>query len=411
MRGKETGSPGTDVLEEACVERTDIAIVGGGLASARVVSAYREAGGRDKVALLSADSQPPYHRPPLSKPVLRGEVEPESAIVEPADYYAEHDVTLRLRTHVASLDLGARELELDGGERLGFARLVNATGASPRRLDVPGADLDGVFTLRTMDNARTIRQRAESAKAAVIVGTGFIGLETAASLRAVGVEVTLLGSDHALFGALGAPPFSQHLESVYRAQGVDVRLGESVEEFLGEGTLRAARLTGGAEAPADLAIVGIGVVPGTSWLGGSGIEVDEKSHGVIVDERYATAADGVFAVGDVAAFYDPVFGRRRRIEHWSNANLQGQQLGRILAGSDEAYDAVSTFFTEIFGTSYKVFGDSTGADDLVLEGDFADDEAVLHYLSEGARVAALLTGQSEEREDELKQAIRERAPL
>ena len=393
------------------MERTDIAIVGGGLASARVVSAYREAGGRDKVALLSADSQPPYHRPPLSKRVLRGEAEPESAIVEPADYYAEHDVALRLGTHVRSLDLGARELELDDGERLGFERLVIATGASPRRLDVPGADLDGVYTLRTMDNARTIRQRAESAKAAVIVGTGFIGLETAASLRAVGVEVTLLGSDHALFGALGAPQFSQHLESVYRAQGVDVRLGESVEEFLGDGTLRAARLTGGDEAPADLAIVGIGVVPGTGWLEGSGIEVDEKSHGVTVDQRYATTADGVFAVGDVAAFYDPVFGRRRRIEHWSNANLQGQQLGRILAGSDEAYDAVSTFFTEIFGTSYKVFGDSTGADDLVLEGDFADGAAVLHYLSNGARVAALLTGQSEEREDELKQAIRERAPL
>jgi len=146
------------------VERTDIAIVGGGLASARVVSAYREAGGRDAVALLSADSQPPYHRPPLSKRVLRGEAEPESAIVEPADYYAEHDVALRLGTHVRSLDLGARELELDDGERLGFERLVIATGASPRRLDVPGADLDGVYTLRTMDNARTIRQRVESPK-------------------------------------------------------------------------------------------------------------------------------------------------------------------------------------------------------------------------------------------------------
>ena len=393
------------------MERTDIAIVGGGLASARVVSAYREAGGRDSVALLSADTQPPYHRPPLSKRVLRGEAEPESAIVEPADYYAEHDVSLRLGTRVAALDPGARELELEGGERLGFERLVIATGASPRTLNVPGADLDGVYTLRTMDNARTIRHRAESAKAAVIVGTGFIGLETAASLRAVGVDVTLLGSDHALFGALGAPPFSQHLEAVYRSQGVDVRLGESVEAFLGDGALRAARLTGGDEKPADLAIVGIGVVPGTAWLDGSGIEVDEKTRGVTVDERYATSSDGIFAVGDVAAFWDPVFGRRRRIEHWSNANLQGQQLGRILAGSDEGYDVVSTFFTEIFGTSYKVFGDSTGADELVQVGDFAEGVAVLHYLSDGGRVAALLTGQSEEQEDELKQAIRERAPL
>ena len=183
------------------------------------------------------------------------------------------------------------------------------------------------------------------------------------------------------------------------AQGVDLRLGESVEAFLGDGTLRAARLSGGDEVPADLAIVGIGVEPGTAWLSGSGIEVDEASGGVTVDERYATSAPDVFAVGDVAAFYDPVFARRRRIEHWSNANLQGQQLGRILAGSDEAYDVVSSFFTEIFGTSYKVFGDSHGADELVQEGGFGAGPTVVHYLSDGKRVAALVTGQTEERED------------
>jgi NTE family protein len=394
------------------VERTDIAIVGGGLTSARVVTAFREAGGEGTVALLSADSQAPYHRPPLSKRVLRGEAEPESALVQPASFYAEHGVELRLQTRVAGLELGTRELVLaDGGERLGFERLVIATGAWPRTLDVPGADLDGVFTLRTMDNARTIRGRAESARSAVIVGTGFIGLETAASLRTVGLDVTLVGSGRALFGALGAPSFSEHLEATYRAQGVDLRLGESVEAFVGDGSLRAATLTGGDEAPADLAIVGIGVDPGTGWLDGSGIEIDEASRGVVVDERYATSAEGVFAAGDVAAFYDPVFGRRRRIEHWSNANLQGQQLGRILAGSDEGYDAVSTFFTEIFGTSYKVFGDSHGADELVQDGAFAEGPAVVHYLAGGKRVAALLTGQTEEREEELKQAIRERAPL
>ncbi len=393
------------------MERTDIAIVGGGLASARVVSAFREAGGEGTIALLSADSQPPYHRPPLSKKVLRGEAEPESALVQPASFYAEHGVDLRLETRVGALDLGTRELELEAGGRIGFGRLVLATGAWPRMLDVPGKDLDGVFTLRTMENSRTIHARAESARHAVVVGTGFIGLETAASLRAIGLDVTLVGSGRALFEALGAPSFSEHLESTYRGQGVDLRLGESVEAFLGDGTLRAARLSGGDEVPADLAIVGIGVEPGTAWLSGSGIEVDEASGGVTVDERYATSAPDVFAVGDVAAFYDPVFARRRRIEHWSNANLQGQQLGRILAGSDEAYDVVSSFFTEIFGTSYKVFGDSHGADELVQEGGFGAGPTVVHYLSDGKRVAALVTGQTEERETELKQAIRERAPL
>jgi 3-phenylpropionate/trans-cinnamate dioxygenase ferredoxin reductase subunit len=390
------------------MEPADIVIVGGGLASARVVSSYREAGGRDSVVLVSADTQPPYHRPPLSKRVLRGEMEPEGALVQPEDWYAEHDVELRLETQVEGADLDARELRLADGSTLAFRRLVIASGATPRRLDVPGGDLEGVHTYRTMDDARAVRARAQSAARAVIVGTGFVGLETAASLRAVGVEVTLVGSGHALFGALEAPVFSEYLARVYADHGVELRLGESVEAFVGNGALTGARFAGGDEREAQLAIMGVGVDPTTDWLDGTGLEID---NGVVVDERYATAVDGVSAIGDVAAFYDPVFDRRRRIEHWSNANLQGTQLGSILAGGDERYDVVSAFFTELFGTTYKVFGDSQGADELVQEGDFAAGACVIHYLQGGKRIAALLTGQDEERENELKEAIRARAPL
>jgi NADPH-dependent 2,4-dienoyl-CoA reductase/sulfur reductase-like enzyme len=388
------------------MERTDIAIVGGGLASARVVSAYREAGGEGAVALLSADTAPPYHRPPLSKRVLRGEAEPESALVEPPEWYREHDVDLRLETRAEGLDLDARELRLGGGERLGFERLVIATGASPRSLDVPGADLDGVRTLRSLDSARELRERARAARRAVVVGTGFIGLETAASMRTVGTEVTLVGSGRALFGQLEAPAFSDHLERVYTEQGVELRLGESVEAFLGDERLQGVRLSGGEEREADLAVVGVGVEPGTAWLEGSGLELE---NGVVVDDHYATSVDGVYAIGDVAAFYDPVFGRRRRIEHWSNANLQGTQLGGILAGGDEGYDVVSSFFTELFGTTYRVFGDTAGAEELVQEGDFAEGAAVIRYLRAGKPIAALLTGQTEEREAELKEEIRQAA--
>jgi 3-phenylpropionate/trans-cinnamate dioxygenase ferredoxin reductase component len=390
------------------VEKTDIAIVGGGLASARLVSAYREAGGADAIVLCSADTAPPYHRPPLSKRVLRGEAEPESAVIEPEEWYREHGVDLRLETQVEGVDLDARELRLGDGSTLGFERLVIASGATPRRLPVPGGDLDGVHTYRSMDDARSVRAAAPDAKRAVVVGTGFVGLETTASLRARGVEVTLVGSDRELFGALGAPAFSAHLARVYAEQGVDLQLGSSVEALLGDGTLRGARLTGGEERQAELAIVGIGVDPTTAWLDDSGVELDD---GVVVDERYATSVEGVYAVGDVASFYDPVFERRRRIEHWSNANLQGTQLGSILAGGDDRYDVVSAFFTEVFGTTYKVFGDAEGADELVQEGDFADGAAVIHYLRDGGRIAALLTGQSEERETELKEAIRTREPL
>jgi NADPH-dependent 2,4-dienoyl-CoA reductase/sulfur reductase-like enzyme len=339
--------------------------------------------------------------------VLRGEAEPEDGLVEPRDWYAQHGIDLRLETRVEGADLDARVLRLADGSTLGFERLVIASGAWPRRLGVPGADLEGVHTYRTIDDATAVRKRAERSRQAVVVGTGFIGLETTASLRTRGLKVTLIGSDHDLFGALGAPSFSEHLARVYAEKGVDLRLGSSLEAFVGDGELSGA-LIDGEEREAQLAIVGVGVQPSTAWLDGSGLEIDD---GVVVDERYATGVDGVFACGDVARFQDPVFGKRRRIEHWSNANYQGAQLGRILAGSDERYDIVSTFFTEVFGTSYKVFGDSADADELVQEGDFAAGEAVLHYLHEGRQVAALLTGQSEEREAELKQAILERAPL
>ena len=388
------------------MERTDIAIVGGGLASARAVSAFREAGGTDAVSLLSADTAPPYHRPPLSKRVLRGEAEPESALVQPQEWYAEHEVDLRLETPVAGLDPGARELRLRDGGTLAFDRLVIATGASPRTLDLPGADRDGVRTLRTLDDARELHERAARAKHAVVIGTGFIGLETAASMRTVGVDVTLVGSGRSLFGALGAPAFSEHLERVYEAQGVELRMGESVEAFVGDGTLTGVRLTSGEQRDADLAVVGVGVNPGIGWLEGSGLQIDD---GVVVNERYATEAPGVFAAGDVAAFFDPIFGRRRRIEHWSNANFQGNQLGAILAGGDEHYDTVSSFFTEVFGTTYKVFGDTELGDEQHVEGDFADGAAVVRYLRDGRLVAALVTGQSEDAEAELKEEIRQEA--
>ena len=379
-----------------------IVIVGGGLASARVVENYREAGGDEPIVLVSADTRPPYHRPPLSKRLLRGEQEADDALVEPRDFYAEHDVDLRLETWVERLYASGRRLELRDGEALPFDRLVIASVAFPRKLPVPGADLEGVHVLRTVDDSLAIRDRARDAERAVVVGTGFIGLETTASLRAIGLDVTLVDAGDALFAALEAPPFSQHLEEVYRGHGVEVLHGERVDAFTGNGTLTGARLASGREVEAQLAIVGIGVEPSTAWLDGSGVEVDD---GVVVDERFRTGHDGVFAAGDVARFFDPVFGRGRRIEHWSNASYHGTQLGKALAGKDARYDVVSSFFTELFGRSFKVFGDSEGHDDLQVEGDFAS-AVVVSYLREGRLVAALVTGQDEEAEAALKERIR-----
>jgi 3-phenylpropionate/trans-cinnamate dioxygenase ferredoxin reductase subunit len=344
-----------------------IEIVGGGLAAAKLVEAYRESGGTDEITIWSQDRHGPYHRPPLSKRVLRGEAKAEESLVHPHDWYAEHGVDLRLGETVASLD------SLTGDA------IVIATGARPR-------ELPGAVGLRTLDSAVELRRLAEKARTAVVVGGGFIGCEVTASLTVSGVEVTQIVRDEMLFAPLEAAPFSEALHDLYRERGVDLRLNTS-------------------EVPegADLTVAGIGVVPNVELAQDAGLEV--KS-GVVVDERFQTAQRGVYAIGDVAEFFDPLYRRHRRIEHWSNAAYHGTTLGKILAGEDVHYDIVSAFFSEEFGESFKSFGDATGHDDTALEGDFHDGPAVLRFLQDGAVISAVLKGLDEDGEAALKDEIR-----
>lgn len=385
----------------------ELVIIGGGLASARAIKSYREAGGAGRVALVSKDNVVPYHRPPLSKRYLRGETDREGTLVEPEEFYGEHDVELLLGRTAERVLPDERRVDLDDGDGLRYEKLLLATGAWPRMLDVPGADLEGVFTLRTLDDSTRIREAAREAERAVAVGGSFIGMETAASMRALGVEVTLVEVSGALFPILEAPDLSRQLADLYRENGVELVLGDSVAAFRGNGRLEAVETKGGRTIPADLAVVGIGVVPETAFLEGSGIEVD---NGVVVDESFRTGVPGVWAAGDVAGFVDPVFDRRRRIEHWSNSNYQGTEVGKALAGQDGRYDVVSTFFTEVFGVTIKVFGDSSRAELRTFEGSLADGKALGLYLEDGRIAGAVLSGQGEATEEELKRFIRERAP-
>ena len=381
----------------------EIVIVGGGLTAARVAQSYRESGGTDRVTLLASEPHPPYHRPPLTKRLLRGEAEPPDTLVATPDDFRDLDVELRLGTPAASLDLAARTVTLGSGRDVAYERLVIATGAAPRRLPVPGSDLEGVRTLRTLDDSLAIREAAGSARRVVVVGTGFIGLEVTASLRARGVEVTIVDAATAPFQALGAPDFSAFLAELYREHGVEMLLGDGIEGFSGNGKVEIVRTASGRDIEADLVVVGVGVAPSTAWLEDSGLELD---NGVVVDSRLHASAEDVFAAGDVANFEDPIFRRRRRIEHWSNADYQGRLLGKVLAGEHVSYDRVSAFFTELFGTVYRFFGDSEGADRQELEGSFADGRAVVRYFDGGRLRAALATGLSDEEQEELEDQIR-----
>jgi 3-phenylpropionate/trans-cinnamate dioxygenase ferredoxin reductase subunit len=344
-----------------------IGIVGGGLSAAKVVEGYREAGGTEPITIWSQDPHGPYHRPPLSKRLLRGESEPVDALVHPAEWYTEHEVDLRMGQHVGSLE------EFDS------ETIVIATGARPRALD-------GALSLRTIDDSLELRRRAGEARTAVVVGGGFIGLEVTASLTVLGVQVTQIVREPMVFAALQAPALSEALHERFREHGVDLRLGASE-----------------VPAGAGFVVAGVGVEPNVELARDAGLQV---RNGIIVNERFETSKPGVYAVGDVAEFFDPVFGRHRRIEHWSNAAYHGTTLGRILAGEDVRYDAVSSFFSEQFGHVFKSFGDPLDHDTTTLEGDFREERAVLRFLRDGKAVGAVSTGLDEDAEDELKEEIR-----
>jgi 3-phenylpropionate/trans-cinnamate dioxygenase ferredoxin reductase component len=335
-----------------------IAIVGGGLAAAKLVEGYREAGGADEITIWSQDPRGPYHRPGLSKRVLRGEAPPESVLID------------------------VQGAEVRAGERLDALPdadvVVIATGARPRALG-------DALQLRTLDDSVELRRRAEQATSAVVVGGGFIGCEVTASLTALGLHVTQVVREPRAFAALACPPLSDALHDRYRAHGVDLRL-EATE-------IPAAELT----------VAGVGVEPNVELARDAGLEVRS---GVVVDERFRTSRENVYAIGDVAEFFDPLYGRHRRIEHWSNAAYHGTTLGRVLAGDEDArYDTVSAFFSEQFGTTFRAFGDGLGHDDTSLDGDFAGDRAVFRFLRGGGTIAAVTTGISDEEEAALKEEI------
>ena len=383
--------------------RFELVIAGGGLTAARAIKSYREAGGGGRIALVSKESVLPYHRPALSKRYLRGET--GAPFAEDEAFYREHEVEVLLETAVTAVDVGARTVTTDSGD-FACGKLLLATGATPRRLKVPGADLAGVYTLRTLQDSDAIREAARAAERAVVVGGGFIGMEVAASLQQLGLVVTLIHMGDGLFDQLGSRELSDQLLALYREHSVDVLLEEEVARFGGVDALEYVEAKSGLCVEADLAVVGVGVVPNVDFLEPSGLALD---NGVVVNERFETNAPGVYAAGDVANFFDPLYGRRRRIEHWSNANYQGTEVGKVLAGLDGGYDTVSSFFSEVFGATIKVFGDTSRGVQLPAEGSL-EAGFLAGYGDEGRLVGAISVGQGEETEALVKDLIAEQAP-
>jgi len=363
-----------------------IVVVGGSLAGLRAVETLRREGYDGALVVVGAEPHRPYDRPPLSKQILSGTWEAEKIALPGADQ--DHDAEWRLATRAVRLDPEARAVELDSGARLGFDGLIVATGARVREL--PGTPpLAGIHGLRTLDDALAVRRALTGGPRVCIVGAGFIGAEVAATCRGLGLEVTLVEVLPAPLGRVLGDRIGGHMARLHRDNGVDLRCGVGVAGFEGGERVEAVQLEDGTRIAADLVVVGIGVVPNTEWLAGTGLDLHD---GVACDATCATAIPGVFAAGDVARWENPFYGASMRVEHWTHAVEQGIAAAENLLAGEGArpFASVPFFWSDQYGTKIQMAGHPLPSDDVVIaHGCERDGRFVALYGRAGRLVAAL----------------------
>ena len=379
----------------------DYLLIGGGLASATAAEEIRKRDTSGTIVIVTNDPQPPYHRPPLSKEYLRGEIGAEGTYgaggvyVQLPPWYAEHRVEVMRDAEATALDTRARQVRLADGRTLRYRMLLLATGGRPRRLAVPGADLPGVHLLRTLADADAIRaELAVPDRRVVVVGSGFIGLETAASALVKGERVTIVEPMARAWPGLVPPFLSEYFSGQYTRRGAALRYEHTATGFVAgpDGRLTAVRIapaSGGQteEVPCDLAIVGIGVHLNTELAAPAGLEVDPR-HGIVVDKHLETASAGIFAAGDVAAYPDAVAGRMH-FEHWDHAIASGQAAAANMAGGDEPYRHVPYFFSDQFDLAINMLGYPSADAQVTVRGDMAANKFTALYARDGVLRAAL----------------------
>ena len=361
-------------------------IVGASLAGAKAAETLREEGFDGRLVLIGAEPERPYERPPLSKDYLRGEAGREKVYVHDEGFYAEHDIELRLGRTATGLDTAARELALDDGERLRYDRLLLATGAEPRRLQIPGAELDGVLYLRSVEDSDALRERLDRGGSVVVIGAGWIGAEVAASARQRGLEVTVLDPMSVPLERVLGREVGAIYRDVHTDHGVRMLLGTGVEAFEGTTAVERVRTSDGRELECDFVVVGVGVQPRTELAAQAGIAVD---NGILVDEHLQTSAPGVFAAGDVANAQHPFYGERIRVEHWANALHQGPLAARAMLGHADAYDRLPYFFSDQYDVGMEYAGFARSWDRVVFRGDPASREFIAFWIAEDRVVAGM----------------------
>ena len=369
--------------------RPSFVIVGASLAGATAAQTLREEGFTGRITLIGDEPHRPYERPPLSKGFLLGESPREKVFVHPAAWYAEHDVDLKLGTGVTRIDRDARNVTLADRSQVPYDALLLATGSTPRSLRLPGSDLGGVRYLRRLEDSEQLKVDFAEGPRVVVIGGGWIGLETASAARAAGLEVTILEQAELPLARVLGNDVAQVFADLHRDHDVDLRCGVEVARMIGlNGAVSGVELGDGVRLDADLVLVGVGITPNTSLAEDAGLEVD---NGVLVNERLQTADPAVYAAGDVANAYHPWLARRLRVEHWANARRQGAIAARSMLGHDVRYERLPYFFSDQYdlGMEYTGYVEPGGFDQIVFRGDVPGREFLAFWLADGRVLAGM----------------------
>lgn len=381
-------------------ERTiDVLLIGGGIASASAAAELRERGFEGSITLATRESDPPYHRPPLTKGYLRGRQDRDSTLIHPADWYAEHDVELLTRMSVMSMDCETRAAKL-GKREVHFGQALVATGAMVRRLQIDGAQRDGIHYLRALGNADALREAVEQAKRIAVVGGSYVAIEVAASLTLMGKRCTLVMQEQLPTERGFGPVAARYVHDLLAGHGIEIVAGANVVQFSGEGEddapVAAVVCEDGRRIDADLVVVGVGATPDVMLARKIGLEIG-ASGGVACDRRLQTSVEGIFAAGDMCEYDSVIHGRRLRIEHEDVAAAQGRAAALAMLGSEAPFAEVPYFWSDLADwTTLEYVGAAAGWDEEIVHGEPADGDFTVWYVAEGRLAAALTVGRSDD---------------
>jgi 3-phenylpropionate/trans-cinnamate dioxygenase ferredoxin reductase component len=364
---------------------TTFVIVGASLAGAKAAEALRQEGFDGRVILVGEEAERPYERPPLSKDYLRGETGRDKVYIHDEQFYEKQAIDLRTGTRAVAVEVDSSEVVLEDGERLRYDALLLATGAAPRRLPVPGADLEGVRYLRTVEDSDGLRAAISAAGRVVVIGAGWIGSEVAASARQMGPEVALIGTSQVPLERVMGPEVGGIYRDLHAEHGVELHFGVGVQALVGSTTVTGVRLGDGSTVDGDLVIVGVGVAPRVELAETAGLAID---NGIVVDEQLRTSAPNIYAAGDVANAWHPLLGGRIRVEHWANALNQGPVAARNMLGANQPYDRIPYFFSDQYDLGMEYSGHAPAWERVVFRGEPDKREFIAFWLDDQGRVLA-----------------------